>query len=80
MHGVLGVKEMPDLLATLFTIFVVIVITNSFNLIDGVDGLAVGIGFIASFSFGFLSFLMQQVDMAIIAFSLSGALLAFFKI
>ena len=79
MHGVLGVKEMPDLLATLFTIFVVIVITNSFNLIDGVDGLAAGIGFIASFSFGFLSFLMQQVDMAIIAFSLSGALLAFLK-
>ncbi len=79
MHGVLGVKELPDLLATLFTIFVVIVITNSFNLIDGVDGLAAGIGFIASFSFGFLSFLMQQVDMAIIAFSLSGALLAFLK-
>lgn len=79
MHGVLGVKEMPDLVATLFTIFVVIVITNSFNLIDGVDGLAAGIGFIASFSFGVLSFLMQQVDMAIIAFSLSGALLAFLK-
>ena len=79
MHGVLGVYELPDIIATLFTVFVVIVITNGFNLIDGVDGLARGIGVIASLAFGVMAYLMNQTDMAIIAFSLLGALLAFLK-
>ena len=70
---------MPDIIATLFTVFVVIVITNGFNLIDGVDGLASGIGVIASLGFGVMAYLMNQTDMAIIAFSLLGALLAFLK-
>ena len=83
MHGVLGVHELPAWISTLFTIFVVIVITNGFNLIDGVDGLAGGIGVIASFAFGmialFMSILQGQGDMAIIAFTLMGALLGFLK-
>ncbi|KRO64597.1 MAG: hypothetical protein ABR81_04535 [Cryomorphaceae bacterium BACL11 MAG-121128-bin16] len=79
MHGVLGVYELPDIIATLFTVFVVVVITNGFNLIDGVDGLASGIGVIASLGFGVMAYLMNQPDMAIIAFSLLGALLAFLK-
>ena len=79
MHGVLGVYELPGWISTLFTVFVVIVITNGFNLIDGVDGLAGGIGIIASFAFGIISLLMDQGNMAIIAFSLMGALLGFLK-
>lgn len=79
MHGVLGIYELPDWISTLFTVFVVIVITNGFNLIDGVDGLAGGIGIIASFSFGVIALLMEQSEMAIIAFTLMGALLGFLK-
>ena len=79
MHGVLGVHELPGWISTLFTIFVVIVITNGFNLIDGVDGLAGGIGVIASFTFGIIALLMGQGDMAIIAFTLMGALVGFLK-
>ena len=79
MHGVLGVYELPDIFATIFTVFVVVVITNAVNLIDGVDGLACGVGLISSFCFGVVSLLMNQLDMAIIAFSLIGALLAFLK-
>ena len=79
MHGVLGVYDLPIWLGTLFTIFVVIVITNGFNLIDGVDGLAAGIGVISSFSFGVIALLMDQSDMAIVAFTLMGSLLAFLK-
>jgi UDP-N-acetylmuramyl pentapeptide phosphotransferase/UDP-N-acetylglucosamine-1-phosphate transferase len=79
MHGVLGVYDLPDFFATLFTVFVVIVITNGFNLIDGVDGLAAGVGVIAAFCFGFIAVIMGQSDMAIIAFSLVGALLAFLR-
>jgi UDP-GlcNAc:undecaprenyl-phosphate GlcNAc-1-phosphate transferase len=79
MHGVLGVHVLPAWISALFTIFVVIVITNGFNLIDGVDGLAGGIGVIASFAFGMIALLMEQEDMTIIAFSLTGALLGFLK-
>ena len=79
MHGVLGVYDLPIWIGTLFTIFVVIVITNAYNLIDGVDGLAGGIGVISSFSFGVIVLLMGQSDMAIVAFTLMGALLAFLK-
>jgi UDP-N-acetylmuramyl pentapeptide phosphotransferase/UDP-N-acetylglucosamine-1-phosphate transferase len=79
MHGVLGVYDLPIWASLSFTIFVVIVITNGFNLIDGVDGLAGGIGLISSLSFGAIALIMEQNDMALIAFTLSGALLAFLR-
>jgi len=79
MHGVLGVYDLPIWIATLFTIFVFIVIMNGFNLIDGVDGLAGGIGVISSFSFGIIAVLMDQIDMAIVAFTLFGSLLGFLR-
>ena len=79
MHGVLGVYDLPIWASLSFTIFVVIVITNGFNLIDGVDGLAGGIGLIASLSFGAVALIMEQNDMVLIAFTLAGALLAFLR-
>ena len=79
MHGVLGVYDLPFWASLPFTIFVVIVITNGFNLIDGIDGLAGGIGLISSLSFGAIALMMEQTDMALIAFTLSGALLGFLK-
>ena len=79
MHGVLGVYDLPFWASLSFTIFVVIVITNGFNLIDGIDGLAGGIGLISSLSFGGIALIMEQTDMALIAFTLSGALVGFLK-
>ncbi len=77
MHGVLGIYELSEIIATLFTVFVVIVITNGFNLIDGVDGLAGSLGIVASLSFGVLAFFSDQISMALLAFTLMGALLGF---
>jgi len=79
MHGVLGVYDLPIWIGTFFTVFVVIVITNGFNLIDGIDGLAGGVGVISSFSFGVIALLMEQTDMALISFTLMGALFGFLK-
>ena len=79
MHGVLGVYDLPLWIGTLFTVFVVIVITNGYNLIDGIDGLAGGIGLLSSFSFGVIALIMEQTDMALIAFTLMGALFGFLK-
>ena len=76
-HGVLGIYDLSYIMSVLFTVFVVIVVTNGYNLIDGVDGLAGSIGIIASLSFGIIAFLMNQLDMAMIAFTLSGVLFGF---
>ena len=79
MHGVLGVYELPVWASVSFTVFVVIVIINGFNLIDGIDGLAGGIGLISSLCFGLINLSMDQIDIALIAFTLSGALIGFLK-
>ncbi len=78
-HGVFGIYELPLLPSILFTIFVVVVITNSFNLIDGVDGLASAVGLVSSFFFAVFFYIVNQFDLAMIAFVLSGSLAGFLK-
>jgi len=51
---------------------------NSMNFIDGIDGLAAGVGIIASLSFGTWFLLINQTSYAVICFSLMGSLIAFF--
>lgn len=51
LHGSFGVREIPEWASIGLSVFVYIVIVNSFNLIDGVDGLASGLGPIGSFIF-----------------------------
>ena len=56
LHGFLGVQVMPYWLSLMLTLFVFIVIINGVNLIDGIDGLASGVGVIAFGSFWNLVF------------------------
>jgi UDP-N-acetylmuramyl pentapeptide phosphotransferase/UDP-N-acetylglucosamine-1-phosphate transferase len=48
MHGFLGIYEIPKFGSIFLSLFTIIVITNSFNLIDGVDGLAGSLGFLTT--------------------------------
>lgn len=77
MFGFMGMEKMPFLLSLIFTYFTIIVITNSFNLIDGVDGLAGSLGLFTSISFGIYFFLAQQPLYAVMSFSLAGSIAAF---
>lgn len=77
MHGLFGVYELPVTLSIAFSFFVYIVLVNAFNLIDGVDGLAGGIGLIAAASFGWWLFMAGDVAMALLAFVLAGSLVGF---
>ena len=43
-YGVLGFYEIPELFSIIFSISVIIFIINSFNLTDGLDGLAASLG------------------------------------
>ncbi|MFN4144382.1 MAG: MraY family glycosyltransferase [Runella sp.] len=77
--GIFGWYEIPDYISIPFTIFIFIAITNAINLIDGVDGLAGGIAFIAGICFGSWFMLTRHYSMASMAFSMSGALLGFLR-
>lgn len=77
MHGVLGVYELSYAASVGFSLFVYVVLVNAFNLIDGVDGLAGGIGFISATTYGSWLLLAGDVPLALLAFVLAGALLGF---
>ncbi len=77
MHGFLGIHTIPHTVSVLLTLFTIVVITNSFNLIDGVDGLAGSLGLLTSSIFGVYFFATGQYIYAVMAFSLVGSLVGF---
>ncbi|HKJ42102.1 MAG TPA: MraY family glycosyltransferase [Sunxiuqinia sp.] len=56
-----------------------LLIINAVNLIDGIDGLAAGISFVASGLLGVWFLQVGRLDYAILSFSLAGSLLAFLR-
>jgi len=77
MHGLFGIQELPEWASVFLSLFTYIVISNAFNLIDGVDGLAAGIGLITTVAFGIWFFIAGEQSYASLAFALAGALLSF---
>lgn len=61
----------------IISLFIVMALINSINFIDGIDGLASGVGIMASILFGIWFIQNEQISYGIICFSLSGSLLAF---
>ena len=77
MNGFLGIYQLPEMFSLLLTYFAVIVVINSFNLIDGVDGLAGSLGLLSTTIFGIYFLRIGMPSYAVLAFSLAGSLLAF---
>ena len=77
LNGFMGVFEIPLLISIPFTFTTIVFIINSFNLIDGVDGLVGSIGIVTSLCFGGYFLLAGQPFYSIVGFSLAGSLLAF---
>ena len=78
-YGIFGIHDLPIIPSYLYSVFVFIVIINSYNLIDGIDGLAGALA-IVIFSF-FLSYFIESKSLYEILFisSLIGGLLAFLR-
>ena len=67
----LGIWSIP------ITMLWIVGVTNAVNLIDGLDGLAVGVSSIASFSIFFIAILAGEQNVAIISAALAGGCLGF---
>ena len=78
-HGILGIHEIPFLYSVLFSLFVIIAIINAFNLIDGVNGLAGSVALLTSIILGFWFYKIDRIELAIVAFSTAGSIIAFLK-
>ena len=78
LHGFLGIHHLIYPYSFILTMFVLIVIINGVNLIDGIDGLASGIGILASLIFGAFFYINGNYGYAVLSAAVIGSLIAFF--
>jgi UDP-GlcNAc:undecaprenyl-phosphate/decaprenyl-phosphate GlcNAc-1-phosphate transferase len=78
-YGVFGIETLPGLTSFALSIVIIVGIINAFNLIDGVNGLAGSIGLFACILFGAWFFATGLIGLAVVAFGLAGAVVAFLK-
>ena len=77
LYGFFGIREIAFEVQIILSLFTYIVVVNAFNLIDGVDGLAGGVGLIASLFFTIWFYLVGETHLAILSIALAGSLFAF---
>lgn len=86
VSGAIGSISLPlvgevelGLAAVPITVFWIVAVTNAFNLIDGVDGLAAGVGILVCGVNFFIAHMHGHVEMMVFAAIMTGALLAFLR-
>ncbi len=79
LYGFFGIYEIPEYASIILSIFTILVIINAFNLIDGINGLSASLGLLITSVLGIWFLLIGSIEIAIVAFSLGGALMAFLK-
>ncbi len=77
MDGILGVHEIPGFIGMIMAAFLIVATINAYNLIDGIDGLAGGIGIICTSTFGVWFWGAGFTSLAILSFVLAGSLAGF---
>ncbi|MGE0568960.1 MAG: MraY family glycosyltransferase, partial [Bacteroidia bacterium] len=77
LYGVFGVWAIPYWSSVFVSLFTYVVVVNAFNLIDGVDGLASGVGKIACLAFGTWFIFAGDYTFAALSFAMAGSLMGF---
>ena len=77
MHGLFGFNEVSEGFSIALSYLTIIVVINSFNLIDGVYGLAGTLGLLTTLLFGVYFFAINMPAYSLLAFAMAGSLLAF---
>jgi UDP-GlcNAc:undecaprenyl-phosphate/decaprenyl-phosphate GlcNAc-1-phosphate transferase len=78
MQGMFSISEISYPASILLSLFAGIVIINSFNLIDGIDGLAASITMLASIVFGIYFLAINEWEYSVLSFIILGSLIPFF--
>lgn len=78
-YGIFGVGDLPSWAIYMLSLFTILVIINAYNLVDGINTLCSGLTIVACLFFGIWFFVINKLGLAILAFSLIGALIAFLK-
>ena len=68
MHGLFGFDRFPEGFGLALSYLTIIVVINSFNLIDGMDGLAASLGILTMLIFGTYFFAVDHQAYALLAF------------
>lgn len=78
-YGVFGIYQLPNAVSLGVTYLALVLVINSFNLIDGVDGLSGNLAMISAICFAvfFLSYGVSNIGYGIVAASLAGAIASF---
>lgn len=78
LHGFMGINELSVCTSYFLSFFVFVVIINALNLVDGIDGLASGLGILYCLFFGGYFAFTGSIYLAISAFAMVGSLSVFF--
>tara|TARA_B100000886_G_scaffold254053_1_gene179672 strand:+ start:642 stop:1733 length:1092 start_codon:yes stop_codon:yes gene_type:complete len=78
-YGLFGIYEINYFASIILSIFIFVVTINSYNLIDGIDGLAGGYGIISMIAFLFLSLSANNLIGVILCVTIIGSLAGFLK-
>ena len=74
-----GVSVQVGVLSLALTLLWIVAVVNAFNLIDGLDGLATGIGLVALGSTFVVAWMLGNTEVALVCAALGGALLGFLR-
>lgn len=78
LHGFMGIHHLSMVTSYILSFFVFVVIINALNLIDGIDGLASGLGILYSLFFAMYFSSTGSINLAISAYAMAGSLAVFF--
>lgn len=77
LNGFLNIEEIPHYLYLIIAGFMMLTIINSYNLIDGIDGLASVVGIVIMVIFTTIFYLTQEYFFALLSITMNACLMAF---
>lgn len=77
LHGFLNINEIPHYLYLVIAGFMMLTIINSYNLIDGIDGLASVVGIVIMVIYTTIFYMTQEYFFALLAITINACLMAF---
>lgn len=79
LNGFFGIHQISPWLMMPVLIFLMVGIINAYNLIDGADGLASGVGLVMMLAFAYLFYQLDEIFYMLFTFIIMGSFVAFLR-